>query len=75
MRQQAEAWQGPAGSGVDSGVDSPRPAPHAGISRQYLLPMPSGRKKFEEPTFQPAINPHSKVGGSARSFIHSYSFY
>lgn len=33
----------------------------AGISRQYLLPMPSSRRKFEEPAFQPAIDPNSKV--------------
>ncbi|KAL4431755.1 hypothetical protein ABPG77_002971 [Micractinium sp. CCAP 211/92] len=30
-----------------------------GLTRQYLLPMPSGRQKFEEPTFRPAIDPRS----------------
>jgi hypothetical protein len=34
----------------------------AGLTRQYLLPLPSTRQKFEEPTFQPAIDPHSQVG-------------
>ena len=34
----------------------------AGLTRQYLLPMPSGRQKFEEPTFRPAIDPRSQVG-------------
>jgi phage terminase small subunit len=30
-----------------------------GIARQYLLPLPSTRKKWEEPTFKPAIEPRS----------------
>ncbi|KAL4440425.1 hypothetical protein ABPG75_003426 [Micractinium tetrahymenae] len=30
-----------------------------GLTRQYLLPMPSGRQKFDEPTFRPAIDPKS----------------
>lgn len=33
----------------------------AGLTRQYLLPMPSGRQKYEEPSFRPAIDPHSAV--------------
>ncbi|KAI3431406.1 hypothetical protein D9Q98_004459 [Chlorella vulgaris] len=32
-----------------------------GLTRQYLLPMPSVRQKFEEPTFRPAIDPHSQL--------------
>ena len=39
-----------------------------GIARQYLLPMPSGRKKFEEPTFCPTIDPRSEVGPGRRLF-------
>lgn len=39
-----------------------RPVPPApGLTRQYLLPMPSGRQKFDEPTFRPAIDPKSLV--------------
>ncbi|KAH7624763.1 hypothetical protein Ndes2526B_g00132 [Nannochloris sp. 'desiccata'] len=30
-----------------------------GIARQYLLPLPSTRRKWEEPTFRPAIEPRS----------------
>ncbi|PRW39076.1 expressed ef-hand domain-containing isoform A [Chlorella sorokiniana] len=30
-----------------------------GLTRQYLLPMPSTRAKFEEPSFRPAIDPRS----------------
>lgn len=30
-----------------------------GIARQYLLPLPSARRKWEEPTFKPTIEPRS----------------
>jgi hypothetical protein len=30
-----------------------------GIARQYLLPLPSTRRKWEEPTFKPSIEPRS----------------
>jgi hypothetical protein len=30
-----------------------------GIARQYLLPLPSTRRKWEEPTFKPTIEPRS----------------
>ncbi|PSC72051.1 expressed ef-hand domain-containing [Micractinium conductrix] len=32
-----------------------------GLTRQYLLPMPSARQKFEEPSFRPSIDPHSQA--------------
>jgi hypothetical protein len=38
----------------------------AGLTRQYLLPMPSTRQKFEEPTFRPVLDPHSMVGCKQR---------
>eukprot|EP00887_Chlorella_sp_A99_P002366 scaffold10.g2366.t1 len=41
-----------------------------GISRQYLLPMPtSERRKFEEPSFRPAIDRNSQASAGRRQGI------
>ena len=44
-------------------ISCPSTPPHhpPGLARQYLLPMPAGRRKWEEPTHHPAIDPHSQA--------------
>jgi hypothetical protein len=64
------AWAGCAGGevGADAFVALMEEAlaRTRGISRQYLLPMPAARRKWDDPTFHPELDTHSLVRRGAQ---------